>query len=67
MIATCHTEGCHNSGAPIEVGNLTYTDDESGETITATVACGVCGQPIEDVVDNTAPEAATPDDGGPPE
>lgn len=51
MIAICHTEGCSNRGIPIDVGDLTWTDPDTGETRIASVACGVCGQPIEDVTD----------------
>lgn len=49
--ATCHTQDCGNEGHPIDVGDLTMTDDETGETFTAGVSCGVCGQPITDVGD----------------
>jgi hypothetical protein len=47
----CHTEGCSNSGQPIEL-NVTYVDDETGETRTVdAVGCGVCGQAITDVTE----------------
>ena len=59
MYATCHTEGCTNAGIPLDVGDLTHTDDD-GNTHTMGVSCGPCGQPITDVSD-TAPEA-DPDD-----
>jgi hypothetical protein len=46
---TCRTEGCANADIPIDL-TLTYVDDGTGETRTVdSVACGVCGQPIEDV------------------
>jgi hypothetical protein len=48
MIATCHTEGCGNAGEAIDVGELTWTD-EDGTEYTSAVICGVCGQPITDV------------------
>jgi hypothetical protein len=48
MLATCHTSGCGNAEVPIDVGDLTYEMD--GETYTSSVQCGVCGQPITDVV-----------------
>ena len=51
MIATCHTEGCGNADVPIDVGSLTYTDDE-GTVWESTVSCGVCGQPITDLTDS---------------
>lgn len=47
--ATCHTDGCGNAEQPIDVGDLTYTDEETGEQRSSGVACGVCGQPITDV------------------
>jgi hypothetical protein len=47
--AICHTDGCENSGVPIDVGDLTYTDGD--QTYTMGVNCGPCGQPITDVVD----------------
>jgi hypothetical protein len=46
--ATCHTDGCGNADAPIEIQN-TWTDDETGETQQIPVVCGVCGNVIEDV------------------
>jgi hypothetical protein len=54
MLATCHTDGCGNNGIPIDVGDLTYTDDETGQTYPMTAVCGVCGQPIDDL---TEPDA----------
>lgn len=45
---TCHTEGCGNAGAPIEL-DLTYTDDDGNLQTVDSVACGVCGQPITDI------------------
>jgi hypothetical protein len=59
MRATCHTDGCGNAEQPIEVGDLTYTDEDTGQTATASVACGVCGQPITDITDSDAPEPET--------
>lgn len=56
--AICHTEGCGNAGHPIDVGDLTYTDEDTGEQRTSGVACGVCGQPITDL---TGAEVEPPD------
>jgi hypothetical protein len=66
-VATCRTDGCANADIPIEVGDLSYVDDDTGETYTAGVACGVCGQPITDVSESPPPEVeGTPrDDLGP--
>jgi hypothetical protein len=44
---TCHTEGCRNGGIPVDVGTLESVVD--GETVTSTVQCGACGQPVEDL------------------
>lgn len=44
---TCHTEGCANAGAPIDLP-LTFLDDD-GEEQTMDAVCGVCGVPITDV------------------
>lgn len=60
--ATCRTEGCGNAGIAIEVGDVTYTDEETGEERTSGVVCGVCGQPITDLSD--APEVEGQDPGG---
>jgi hypothetical protein len=49
---TCHTEGCTNSGIPIEMQLSFDVVDEWGETSTVTVGsvqCGVCGQQITDI------------------
>ena len=51
-LATCHTAGCGNEGIPIPVP-LTYPDPETGAPIPmppGAYQCGVCGQPITDVV-----------------
>ena len=54
MIAPCHTVDCANAGVPIDVGDLTWIDDETGDERTSTVACGVCGAVIDDVADADA-------------
>jgi hypothetical protein len=46
---TCHTLGCLNAEIPIEL-QLTYTDDFGVEQVVDAVTCGVCGQPITDIV-----------------
>ena len=38
-VVICHTEGCSNSGVPIE---MTTSDD-------AVMVCGVCGTQITDI------------------
>ena len=57
-VATCHTAGCENDGIPVDVGDLTYTDEETGEEYPMTVVCGPCGNPITDV--SEAPEPGPP-------
>ena len=52
---TCHTTGCGNEGIAIEM-DLTYTDPFDGQTYTMGCSCGVCGEPITDITDDTAPE-----------
>lgn len=42
-VATCHTDGCANAEVPIEVTVWPGFED-------APVSCGVCRQPITDVV-----------------
>lgn len=44
-VLTCHTGGCTNEGAAIE---LDITDPETGQPVDS-VICGACGQPITDV------------------
>lgn len=45
----CRTEGCPNDGVRVEM-TLTWIDPESGEEQSVDgVACGPCGQPIEDI------------------
>lgn len=48
MIATCHTPECDNAGVPLEI-EIPY---EEGQPPPAAphVVCGVCGEPIADVV-----------------
>lgn len=52
--ATCHTEGCGNAGVPLEV-TTTMVDEATGDTIHIGVVCGVCNQPITDVVEGDGP------------
>lgn len=48
--ATCHTEDCANADMPLEV-TVSFPDMDTGEeTFVGSVGCGVCGQPITDVV-----------------
>ncbi len=49
---TCHTEGCANAGAPIELNLWAMNWDTGEETPIEDVFCGVCGERITDV---TAP------------
>jgi hypothetical protein len=52
--ATCRTDGCGNADQPIEVPDTVPEMDADG-TMTirpigpGDVACGVCGQPVQDV------------------
>lgn len=49
-IVTCHTEGCANADIPIDLGEPPVGDD--GQPIVwDSFGCGVCGQPIDDVVE----------------
>lgn len=48
MNATCHTPGCFNAGAAIDIGDPP-TDDDGQPVQPWTVLCGVCGQPIDDL------------------
>jgi hypothetical protein len=48
-IVTCHTENCGNAEIAIDIGDLTYRDDEGRIQQITTVVCGVCGQPITDI------------------
>lgn len=47
-VVTCHTEGCGNSGEPIEL-ELTWRDEDGVIHQTVRVICGVCGKPITDI------------------
>jgi hypothetical protein len=48
-IVTCHTEECGNTGIPIDIGDLSYRDEEGRVQQITTVVCGVCGKPITDI------------------
>lgn len=55
--ATCHTDGCPNAEITIDV-ETTYTDPDTGETMTVEgVICGVCGNPITDLVADPGSDA----------
>lgn len=45
----CRTEDCGNAGVPIPL-DLEWTDDEGVVHDVDSVVCGVCGEPIGDVV-----------------
>lgn len=51
-LVTCHTDGCGNSGVPIEM-NLSWTDEDGAVHPIESVCCGPCGQPITDISDTT--------------
>lgn len=46
---TCHTEDCGNADQSIDVGPLTYEDEEGTTQEVGAVICGVCGQSITDI------------------
>lgn len=46
-VATCHTDGCLNSGIPVV---LVLDRDDPDAAPISVVMCGPCGQPIADVV-----------------
>ena len=54
--ATCRTDGCGSNGIAIDVGNLDFHDDVTGETIRSSVTCGPCGQTITDISDSAPAE-----------
>lgn len=47
-VVTCHTEGCGNSGIPIEI-ELTTRDEQGRVSQVSAVFCGACSQPITDI------------------
>ena len=49
---TCRTEGCGNADIPIEL-TLVWTDEGGQEHSIDQVTCGVCGQPITDIREDT--------------
>lgn len=56
MYAICRTADCANNGIGIDVGSLTGTNEDTGETYTISdVACGECGQPITDLAETAPP------------
>jgi hypothetical protein len=60
MYATCRTADCANNGIGIDVGDLTWTDEETGEQHTIeNVACGPCRQPITELTE-AEPAAPSP-------
>lgn len=48
-VVTCHTEGCENSGIPLDI-ETTWIDENGVEQQVDGIACGVCGEPISDVI-----------------
>jgi hypothetical protein len=46
---TCRTEGCGNKDIPIEL-QLTVTDADGTVRQIMSVICGVCSQPIHDII-----------------
>lgn len=46
---TCHTEGCANAEQALEY-ELTYRDEQNRVQQITDVECGVCHQPITDIV-----------------
>lgn len=48
---TCQTSGCAKQGEAVPDVAISYTDEETGETREVDqVICGVCGNPISEVV-----------------
>jgi hypothetical protein len=56
MIVTCHTQGCSNAGAPIDLTELFAAPDPP-----EIVVCGVCGQAISDLIDPAELAPTDPD------
>ena len=48
VVATCRTGGCPNADIPLTITVMTV--DPMGNPMTPSVSCGVCGQPITDLV-----------------
>ncbi len=48
VTVTCHTDGCGNAEIPLLINAVVTGPD--GQPITPGVTCGVCGQPITDIV-----------------
>lgn len=67
MWATCHNEECEANGVPIDVGSMSYVNEETGETVTTDqVNCGDCGQQITDI-SSTAPAVEEEEEEVPPD
>jgi hypothetical protein len=49
---TCHTDGCGNAGIGLEV-DLFWTDSDGTVYPIDTVQCGVCGEPITDITEES--------------
>lgn len=65
MWAVCENPDCGNYRWPINIGDTSFpvVDEETGETtwITTDVYCGVCGQPITQIVDVKPDDPVEPD------
>lgn len=53
--AICQNPNCGEYRRPRDIGPTSFTDPESGETVTPEVYCGTCGQPITEIVDVEPP------------
>lgn len=61
MWATCHTPDCGNADIPIDVGSITYEDDQ-GVTQTMPVFCSsLCGNEITDLSETQPAMPPDPD------
>lgn len=49
---TCHTDGCAKDGQAVPGVPITIEDEDGNETRVGVVTCGVCAQPIDDVVED---------------
>jgi hypothetical protein len=59
MLATCHTEGCPNAEITIDLASIVVDEDGAPIEI-AVVMCGVCLEPITDVVASAPYDDARP-------
>lgn len=56
IVATCHTNGCGNAGAPIEIAYDTEPPPAEQFGPPGAVFCGGCGQQISDITEPAEPE-----------